>query len=195
LTLLCLAAGLAGCGGLPRAPGKVHEQGLIAPDQKIAILWTVGPFTDSTASQILQRDGTLGKRYEGCTNALIEQTFRANGYTAWASKLEPGQRAAVPADARYVLSLRNVSVRYSRTPSGSAVLLDVEGDLFDRKSGKRLWTVYNWLSSDAARNSITSVHLVRALAADGYIGLKPEEVADYRGGRAKSDDEITTACP
>lgn len=199
--LVCLAAPLAGCGGLPRASGKVHEPGVIAPDQKIAILWTVASFADSNVNQILQRDGTYGKRYEGCTNALIEQTFRANGYVAWANKLEKGVRPAVPADVRYVLAFRNVAVRYSTSRSGSysapfpTVLLDVEGELFDRKTGKRLWTVFNWLSSDAARNAITSVHLVRGLAADGYLALKPEAVADYAGGLGKPDDEIQLSCP
>jgi hypothetical protein len=177
----------------------VHEQARISPDQKIAILWAIGTSTQSNVNHILARDATYGKRYELCTNALIEQTFRANGYVAWARKLEPGERPDVPADARYVLSLRSTAVRYTRSMGGSyspfAVLLDMTGDLFDRKTGKRLWTTYSWLSSDAKRNSIPSVHLVRGLAADGYLNLKVEDVADYLGLRPKSDEEISPGCP
>ena len=198
---LCLAAAIAGCGGLPRASGTVHEQTSISPGEKIAILWTVGSFADVNVNYVLAFNGTHGEDYERCTNALIEQTFRANGYAAWARRLRKDERPVVPPDARYVLALRNTTVRYitSRRVSSSSpfsdVLLDVTGDLFDRKTGKRLWTAYNWLASDAKRNSITSVHLVRGLAADGYLDLKPEAVADYAGGRAKSDDEIQVGCP
>ena len=149
----------------------------------------------------LRRENTYGKSYELCTNALVEQTFRANGYAALARKVETGERPVVPADVRYVLFLRSTQVRFLSNPQGTAaspfpgVLIDVEGDLLDRKTGKRLWTVYNWLASDAKKNSVPSVHLVRALAADGYLKIKPNEVVDYLGGRAKSEDDIATGCP
>jgi hypothetical protein len=200
LVALCLAALNAGC-AQQRASGKVLEQALISPDQKIAILWTLGSFDDRSIDQVLLREGTYGNRYELCTNALLERTFRANGYVVQARKLQPGERPAVPAEVRYALLLRNTAVRFQANRSGSfsspfpSVLLDVEGDLVDRKSGKRLWTVYNWLSSDARRNSIPAVHLVRGLAADGYLDLKPEDVADYLGARVKSDEEISIGCP
>jgi len=200
LVAFCLAALNAGC-ALDRAAGKVHEQVLIPSDQKIAILWTLGQFEDRTINQVLLREGTYSKRYEMCTNALLEQTFRANGYFVQARKLERGERPVVPADVRYALLLRNTAVRFQANRGGSytspfpSVLFDVEGDLFDRKTGKRLWTVYNWFSSDARRNSIPAVHLVRGLAADGYVNLKPENVVDFLGERAKSDDEIPATCP
>src|SRR5882672_4830835 len=76
LVAFCLAALNAGC-ALDRAAGKVHEQVLIPSDQKIAILWTLGQFEDRTINQVLLREGTYSKRYEMCTNALLEQTFRA----------------------------------------------------------------------------------------------------------------------
>jgi len=198
---LCLTVAIAGCGGLPRATGDVHEQASIPPGEKIAILWTLGSSTDVNVNYVLAFNGTQGEDYERCTNALIERTFGANGYVAWARKLRKDERPVVPPDVRYMLVLRNTSVRYTRSRRVSTsspfsdVLLDVTGDLFDRKTGKRLWTAYNWLASDAKRNSITSVHLVRGLAADGYLNLKPEAVADYAGGRAKSDDEIQLGCP
>ncbi len=196
----CLAALNAGC-AVDRAAGKVHEQALIAPGEKMAILWTLGTFEDRTINQVLLREGTYGKRYELCTNALLEQTFRANGYVVQARKLEPGERPALPLDVRYALLLQNTAVRFLANRGGSytspfpSVLFDVKGDLVDRKTGKRLWTVHNWLSSDARRNSIPAVHLVRGLAADGYLNLKPEDVANFLGERAKSDDDIPATCP
>jgi hypothetical protein len=192
---------VAGCAA-PGPSGSVREKHLIAPAERITVLWELGTFKDARVIEALARSGTREWPYELCTNALFEQTFKQNGYTAKAlrARQDPPQ---LPADARYVLVLRNKTARflalrdagriaYTTVPT---VTLEMEAELYDRLTRRVLWTVSHWLSSEAKRNSHPTLYFVKALAADGYLNVKADEVADYRGVRGASTEDVAGNCP
>jgi hypothetical protein len=191
---------LAGCAG-PAVVGTVHERVAIGPSERIAVLWSIGTFQSPQLMDGLAKAGVNGKPYQQCTNALVEATFRANGYDARAFRSWPGVRPELPPGTRYVLTLANTSVRSPqvRTLGGPELIgdlqLNMQVDLLDARTRKKLWSAPGWLFSDAKANAVPLVHLVRALAADGYLAVAPGDVADHTGARGRAESQIEQRCP
>ena len=68
-------------------------------------------------------------------------------------------------------------------------------ELYDRKAQRILWNVTHFISSHARSNGKPVLDIVTALAADGYLEVKPEEVADYSGARGGSSADVVGECP
>ncbi len=198
IAVISLALCIGGCANT----GTVHEKRQIQPNQKIGIMWNIGSFPDPHMSEVMIRDRTFEGAYEACVNALFERTFEANGYKVRAMK---GQRVDQRlADAAYILVLQNTSAEYPTVGGkGSAapllslpfLRLNMEGALFDRQSGKRLWSTTEWLTSDATRNGLAPVRLIKGLAADGFLAIKSADVVDYLGQNSASSKNQKLGCP
>src|SRR5262245_29908365 len=93
---------LAGCAG-DRTSGTVHQEAPSPPGDRIVVLWNTGMSVEPYIHNTMVKDGTYEKGYETCTNAWFERTFRANGYTAVALRIQAGERPTVPPGSRYVL--------------------------------------------------------------------------------------------
>ena len=200
LTLLVVMI-LAGC-TIQRAKGTIKEPRLINPNQKITILWDVGMFChDSTVSCEMLKNSIYSKQYETCTTAHQERTFYKNGYSVKAIKVLKAGLNAVRVDTPYVLVLRNtdavfVGLASRLNPSLSGGLLaslKVESELYDSKSGHMLWQGHSYWANDAKNNGTPMLLLVRALAADGFLNLKIENVVDYLGQTGSKD--APEGCP
>lgn len=201
---------LSGCAN-PRAVGLVKEQRLIQPDQKITILWDVGAFCNNPRLNCKQLADTIySDNYEACTNAHLKQIFNKNGYAVKVFKLKyvgevkhntPIAKTLL-VDTPYVLLLRNktaefLNVTTKRNPSvdpGLVVKLHVESELYDRESGHMLWQGNSYWAPEAKSNGTPSLQLVRALAADGFLNRKMEDVVDYSGERVWPKD-AQEGCP
>ncbi len=183
------------------ATGTVHEKRVIQPDQKIDVVWTVGEFIQEPhIMSVMLNDMTDGKVYEECTNALFERTFAANGYKASAIKFSPLLRRR--SDALYTLVLQNTSAQYPRVGSGSTTMaasplvrLNMEMVLYERQTGKKLWSGKDSLASNAKMNGYPITRIVKALAADGFLSISPENVANYKGQRSGAEDSSELGCP
>jgi hypothetical protein len=163
----------------PKAKGTVIEAVTIRPGEGITVFWDVGNFSDENVQLAFQKNGVYSRRFELCTNEYIEKTFGRNGYKVKAIKM---QKAAFNSNAAtpYVLVLNNVEAAYDARSPGS-IGLKVEGALYARSNGKKLWTVKNWLSTNDNENGISALHLVRAMASGGFLAVKLEDVVDYDG--------------
>lgn len=193
LVLLIAIMILAGCAN-PRAGGIVKEKRLIQPNQTITILWDVGALTnDPILNQRIMASPIFSKQYETCINAFYERTFSANGYHAKAIKVKKAELAAAPPDTTYVLALRSTEANFSRPAFGFSSL-KVEGELYDKKSGRVLWETHNILFTKAQYNDTMIWHLVRALADDGFLNRKIEDVVDHQGRPSPPKGEYNE-CP
>jgi hypothetical protein len=194
LLLIAALALVAGC-GQTQTSGTVHQPARIPAGERIVVVWTTGLFVDPFIHERMSKDGTYGRAYESCTNAWIERTFKANGYTASARRIAAGEQPALPRDTRYVLAILNRSARTMRqnnlgAPLGfGTIILEMDVELGDRLSRTRLWTGKEAFFTDARRNAGAVVRIVRGLAADGFLARRPEEVVD-QAGRLKSDDDL-----
>lgn len=179
LALLTIVVIIAGC-AYAKAKGKVIEQKLIQPDEEIVILWDVGVYDNSIIQSKLVKDGVYSRRFEICLNEFLEKTFARNGYKVHARKKYQARLEDASTASSYVLILRNTRAEYSLRNPNDFVLL-TEGTLYERQTGRRLWSVENWLANGADQNGNSALHLVRALAADGFLNVKLEQVVDYDG--------------
>jgi len=187
---------LAGCAG-DRTSGTIHQKANLPSSQPIAVLWYTGLFADPHIHNTMVKDGTYEKYYETCTNAWIERTFRANGYTVSARRIQPGERPDLFAGARYTMAIMNKQATITRLRPGAmgaregfgAVILEMEVDLRDLYTRKSLWTGREVFNTDARRNAAPVLRIVRGLAADGYLDRGPEQVVDYAGRPKLAEDE------
>lgn len=179
----------------------IREQRLIQTNQKITILWDTGLFcNDPTVNCEMLKRSIYSKQYETCTTAHLESTFHKNGYSVKAIKVLKAELNAVRVDTPYVLVLRNTSAKFSGLVSGRNPFLNwgllsslqVESELYDSKSGHLLWQGSSYWSSNANQNGTPSLLLVRALASDGFLNRKAEDVVDYLGMQSKDAPE---GCP
>ncbi|NWG87486.1 MAG: hypothetical protein HXY26_08275 [Hydrogenophilaceae bacterium] len=170
---------LVGC-AYPRAKSSVVQPVVIQPEQEITILWDIGNFDRFNVNDALVRNGTNTKHFEACTNHFFETTFARNGYKIKIIKVDNAQLGAVTASSPFVLVMHNVSAKY-QLQSPQSVVLDYEGDLYDLRTGKIVWTAKNWLSMDPNSNGHSALQLIRAMAADGILVRRMEEIVDYEG--------------
>lgn len=209
--ILLVAVILAGCAN-PRAEGSIKERRLIQPDQRITILWDVGAFCNNNPRlDCKQLKNTIySKQYETCTSAHLKRTFYENGYNVKVFKVqqvgEVKLNTPIPKsafiDTPYVLLLRNTTAKFQnvtlkRNPTenpGLLTLLHVESELYDRESGRMLWQGSSYWAADAKGNGTPSLQLVRALASDGFLNRKIEDVVDYMGKQVWPKD-TSEGCP
>lgn len=194
---LLVAVILVGCAH-PRASSTIKEQRLIQPDQGITILWDVGGWTgDPEMNHRIQQSGIYDKKFETCTNAFYEHTFYKNGYRAKVIKVNKAELNAVPVDTPYILTLHATKVTFMKHSGqlGELNMLDVDGALYDTKSGQLLWQVKTFLGAEPAGNNHPPVHVLRALADDGFINRKIEDVVDYLGGQITRETWTPKKCP
>lgn len=207
--ILLVVVILAGCAN-PRVGGSVKEQRLIQPDQRITILWDVGVFCHNSKPDCKHLTDTIySKQYEACTTAHLKRTFYENGYNVKVFKVQQVGEVklntpfpkSVFIDTPYVLLLRNTTAKFQnvtlkRNPDslGLLTLLNVESELYDRESGHMLWQGSSYWAADAKGNGTPSLQLVRALAADGFLNRKIEDVVDYMGRRNWPKD-TPEGCP
>ena len=207
LAVALLAALLAGC-AQERSSGTALETTQLARDQPIAVLWYVGASTDPFVHQTMVKDGTYGNDYGSCTSLLIARTFAKNGYPTLVRRMATGEKPSesLPRNARYVLFILNKSVRINklRTPGVGragpsegfgAVILEMQVELLDRRGGKRLWSGSEAFFTDAKSNAPSVLRIVKALAADGYLGVKPEDIVDSTGKRIEPGTDVAQKCP
>lgn len=185
----------------PRVSGTVKEQRLIQPNQKITILWDTQAGC-SAQNDCKMEDGSIysniySKQYEACTNSYYEKTFYKNGYNAKVIKVSKAELNAVSIDSHYVLVLHNDSalVHGYRWGTTTLVQLHLNGKLYDGNSGKLLWQGESHLEANAKRNYHPAIQVVRALAEDGFLNLKINDVVDYQGGHFAKDSDIPEKCP
>ncbi|MDX8398695.1 MAG: hypothetical protein R8K20_00420 [Gallionellaceae bacterium] len=202
LLVLLMFMTLASCAS-HRATGTIKEQRLIEPDQKITIIWDVGSFCNNPSVNCGMLSGTVNsKHYVACTKLHLERAFGRNGYTAKAVKVYAASLKATPIDTPYVLVLRNVSAKFKGTVSRSSPSLNqglltrllVESELYDGKTRRLLWQGNSYWANDAKYNGTPTLLLVRALAADGFLKLKAENVVDYQGNKTWPND-AADGCP
>lgn len=187
---------LSGCAH-PRAGGTIKEQRQIQPSQKITILWDVQVRCDNPNNNCsVPVNSIYSKQFEACTNAYFERTFYQNGYSAKAIKVNKAELNAAHVDSPYVLVLRNNSAYFRSYAGGTGMLeqLNVEGELYDTESSHILWRVKSYLSPNAKENIFPAIQLVRALADDGFLNRKIEDVVDYQGGTAPLN-KVPERCP
>jgi hypothetical protein len=208
--ILLVVMVLVGCAN-PRSEGFVKEQRLIQPDQRITILWDVGAYCHNPRLNCKQlAESIYSNNYETCTNSHLKRTFSENGYNIKVYKVrkvddvKPNISFPKSAflDTPYVLLIRNKTAKFlnastNRNPStdpGLVVKLNVEIELYDRESAHLLWHGSSYWSADAKGNGTPSLQLVRALAADGFLNRKIEDVVDYMGRRVWPKD-AEESCP
>jgi hypothetical protein len=78
---------------------------------------------------------------------------------------------------------------------GSLDMLNVEGGLYDARSGQLLWQVKTHLGAKPTGNNHPPLHVIRALAEDGFINRKLEDVVDYLGGQPNQQTWTPEKCP
>lgn len=192
----------SGCAAHPRVPSVVMEQRLIQPNQEITILWDIQ--TGCGAQNGCAMGGSsiysniYSKQYEVCTNSYYEKTFSRNGYKAKVLKVNKADISTVSIDTQYVLVLHNDSTLVygnSWVPTKALVQLHLNGKLYDGNSGKLLWQGESHLEANAKRNFHPAIQIVRALADDGFLNLKVNDVVDYEGGHPVKDMDIPETCP
>lgn len=179
LCAICLAACSA-----PRAKTTLHETRLIQPSDGIAIFWDVGTFTRSPDVQsALRENGAYSKRFEVCTSEFLATTFSRNGYKVTVERSRPMaifNRSS--SDAKYILVLNNTSASFSSSgPAAATIGLTIDGTLFDRASGKSLISLKYPMSPKADDNGGLVIQLVRGLAAEGFLNVPVDKVADFDG--------------
>jgi hypothetical protein len=208
LFAFCLVAALVtGC-AQERTSGTVLEATQLARGETITVLWQVGAFNDPFVHQTMVRDGTYGKDYESCTSLLIARTFANNGYRTQVRRMAIGEKPleSLPRNARYVLLILNKGARMNklRTPAVGragpsegfgAIVFEMQLELLDRGAGKRLWSGSEAFFTDAKSNAPSVVRIVKGLAADGYLDIKPESVLDALGTRVGPEVGAPPNCP
>jgi hypothetical protein len=197
LFIILLVSVLVGCAH-PRASSTVKEHRLINPDQAITILWDVGGWTtDNEMNRRIQQSGIHGKKYEDCTNAFFQRTFYKNGYQVKLIKLDKAELNAVPVDTPYVMVLNATGVVFMKHAGqlGALDMLNVKGALYDANSDQLLWQTKTHFSGTPLRNNHPPLHVLRALADDGFINRKIEDVVDYLGGQPTPETWNPKECP
>src|SRR4051812_39326814 len=90
MVFAAMFASLIGAAVAAPPSGTVREKQLIGPADKLAVIWNVGTFNEPKLNDALRQAGTLNWPYGVCTNWILEQTFKQNGYAATAVRVQTG---------------------------------------------------------------------------------------------------------
>lgn len=185
VSIILAVAILAGC-AFPRAGGTIKEQRVIQHSDEITVMWDVGGRTsDWEINQRLEHSKIYSPEFESCVNSFLQLTFEKNGYMAYPRKVERAALNSVYIDTPYVLLLNTKSYVFLQHGAyiGALNMLNVEGGLYEAKSGRLLWEVKTHFGAEPEQNNIPVLMVVRALADDGYLDRKIEDVVDYLGAK------------